>query len=106
MCPAQHDLPGRWPPREWIKVTDNTVPQSARDLWLSVARAVIDGLPAPGELTLYRPNSVWILFEDQADARVWAEHLGMEPTSGTASALRDDGWLWHVKGKTPRTVKP
>jgi hypothetical protein len=84
-----------------------SAPQSARDLWLSVARAVVDGMPAPSELTLYAgPESVWLLFDDQDDARVWAEHLGMDPTTGTASALRDDGWLWHVKGKTPRTVKP
>lgn len=84
-------------------MTEDKVPQDRREVWLNVALAVArDGLPEPMECTLYAdhaPPSVWLRFDTDGQAQLWAEHLGLAAGPGYLGervGMRD-GWRWYVR---------
>lgn len=95
-------------------------PMSRRDMWLTIALAVAQGLPEPKELTLYAERcGLSVRLESVAALDAWADHFKIDRRDsshrhnghwihGWHCVDHPTGWTWQLMAYTeePRTTEP
>jgi hypothetical protein len=88
-------------------MSPDTVPiKTRREVWLSVALDVAQGLPEPNMLHIHETDGQRIVslgMQCHAEVRTWAEHLGLGrcELNGPDGSLwaphyERDGWSWQI----------
>lgn len=90
-------------------------PKSRREMWLQIALAVAEGLPAPERLSvsdrdLQGTPYMYVTCDRHDEARAWADHFGRPMTATERTDLGNayveamamvHGWRVHIQGVEP-----